>query len=323
MSSVKNDGRDNAGRGRKTLPYRTAFIVNPRAGKGRSLKVWQKVETLLRDARRPYQVYFTRCRGEGGAAAGEARARGAELIVSVGGDGTLLETVNGLDLKKNILGIIPAGTGNGFRRSLGIPGNARKALQGIYAWEPRAVDLGTVNGRLFLNVVGIGFDAAVARLATVDNRLLSGYPAYVSAFLAKAATFKSFPVTVHCGEDVIEERRAMLAVVANGSYYGGWLCIAPQARVDDGRLDLCLVRKTNAAAMSALAIRAFVKKHLASGAVHTASCTAGITVNAPEDIPVHLDGEITGSLPAKIGILPGALRVLSPHQTGGQGPCLV
>ena len=91
------------------IPFKTVFIVNPKAGGGRAMRVWRRMESLLRDAGQSYQLYYTRCRGDATSIAEKARSNGAELIVGVGGDGTLLEVVNGLDLKKNILGIIPAG----------------------------------------------------------------------------------------------------------------------------------------------------------------------------------------------------------------------
>lgn len=218
-----------------------------------------------------------------------------------------------MDLKKNILGIIPAGTGNGFRRTLKIPANPRKALLGLFAWEPRQVDLGLINGSYFLNVVGFGLDAAVAKLATVDNKVLRGYPAYVTAFLAKLATFESFPATLTCDDTTVEERDILLAVISNGRYYGGQLCIAPQARIDDGLLDLCLVRKTGYVPTTALAVKVFFRKHLGHKTICSASCTE-VFVNAPESIPVHIDGEVCGSLPAKVGVRPRALGILAPAE---------
>jgi YegS/Rv2252/BmrU family lipid kinase len=297
--------------GETTLPYKTAFIINPRAGRGRSLRVWRRLEPLLQEGGLSYSVHQTRFPGDGSTIAEQARSNGAELLVVLGGDGTLLEVVNGLDFKKNIVGIIPGGTGNGFRRSLKIPGDSYQALLGLAVWNPRQIDLGTINGMYFLNVVGFGFDAAVAKLATVDNKVLRGYPAYVTAFLAKLATFGSFPATVTCDKETIEEQKTILAVVSNGRYYGGQLCIAPQAKVDDGKLDICLVRKTNYANTTTLAVKAFFKKHLGHNAILTATAKE-ITINAPESIPVHIDGEILGELPAKISIRPGLLTVLAP-----------
>lgn len=222
-----------------------------------------------------------------------------------------MEIVNGLDFQKNLLGIIPGGTGNGFRRSLKIPANPARALLGLFHWKPRRIDLGVFNGRYFLNVAGFGFDAAVTRLATVDNRFLRGYPAYVSAFLAKLATFKSFSAVLTCDGVKTREDKVLMAVISNGRFYGGQLCIAPRARVDDGKLDLCLIRKTGYAQTIALAVRAFFRSHLGHPAIYAAQCTA-VEIETDLVVPVHIDGDIIGSLPAAVGVKPGLLSVIAP-----------
>ncbi len=297
--------------GRAIIPYKTVFIVNPKAGRGKTLRVWSKLEPILQAAKQPYQVYFTRFRGDGTNIAEQVRANGAELVVGIGGDGTLLEVINGLDFKKNIFGIIPAGTGNGFRRSMKISGDCHQAFLGLSQWEPQQIDLGTINGMYFLNVVGFGFDAAVAKQATIDNKVLKGYPAFVSAAFSKLATFGSFPSTLSHDGHSVEEKKTFLAVISNGRYYGGQLCIAPQASLNDGKLDLCLVRKVDPVTTTVLGLKAFFKKHLGHKALYNAACKE-VAIDADESIPVHIDGEVLGSLPAKIGVAPGALQILAP-----------
>lgn len=293
------------------FPYKTAFIVNPGAGGGRAFRVWRRLEPMLRDAGQKYQVYYTCRRGDATDFAGKVRSNGAELIVGVGGDGTLLEVVNGLDLKKNIFGIIPAGTGNGFHRSLKIPGNCRRAFMKMGGWEPRRVDIGTVNGIRFLNVVGFGFDAAVTHFAKAEDQKLPGYSAYVTGFFKELAGFSSFPVKIQNNGRTIEEAQALMTIVANGRYYGGQLCIAPHADVADGQLNLLLVRRASKAGTVTLAARAFLKNHLGHNAVYTTPCRE-VTISAAANIPVHIDGELLGSLPAKVNILPGSLNILAP-----------
>ncbi len=295
------------------LPFKTVFIVNPKAGGGRALRVWGMLESMLRDAGQSYQVYYTRFRGDATSIAEKARSNGAELVVGVGGDGTLLEVVNGLDLKKNILGIIPAGTGNGFRRSLKIPGNCRKAFLEMAKWEPHRVDIGTLNGIRFLNVAGLGFDAVVTQFAKADDQKLPGYSAYVAGFLKELASFGSFPTKVKDMENgkTITEAKTFIVLVANGRYYGGQLCVAPHANVTDGQLDLMVVRRMNYLETASLTLKAFFKKHLGHSAIYTSPCRE-ITISAAENIPVHIDGELMGSLPAKIHIHPAALYVLTP-----------
>lgn len=293
------------------LPFQTAFIVNPGAGGGRAERIWRSLEPLLRSAGQPCRAYCTTRPGDAGTIAEKVRSKGAELIVAVGGDGTLLEVVNGLDLKKNILGIIPAGTGNGFRRSLGIPGNCRKALLAMSCWEPQPIDIGIFNGIRYLNMAGFGFDAAIARFAKDGGGRLPGYAAYVKGFFSELPGFRGFSVRIEKDGGFIEEAQTLMVVVANGRYYGGKLCIAPHARLSDGELNLLLVRRVNSASTISLAARAFMKKHLGHSSVYTVPCRE-LTINAADGVPVHIDGELLGSLPAKIGVLPGALQVLAP-----------
>ncbi len=295
------------------IPFQTVFIVNPEAGGGRALRVWRKLEPLLRDTGRPYRVHYTRHRGDATNIAEKMRSNGAELIVGVGGDGTLLEVVNGLDLKKNILGIIPAGTGNGFRRSLKIPGNYRKAFLGMPGWEPRRVDIGTFNGIRFLNQAGFGFDAVLTEYVKAEDQKLPGYSAYVAGFLKGVGKFKGFQMQVEDMEDgrTITAEKTFIALVANGPYYGGQLCVAPQADIADGRLNLILIQRMNFAETTVIALRAFLKNHLTHRAVYTAPCRE-IMLSTAEEVPVQIDGELLGSLPAKIHIHPGALNVLAP-----------
>lgn len=294
------------------IPFKTVFIVNPTAGGGGAIRIWRKLEPLLRDAGQAYRVHYTRWRGDATALAEKARSDGAELIVGVGGDGTMLEVANGLDLDKNMLGIIPAGTGNGFYRSLKIPGNCRRALLGMSCWEPRRVDLGVFNGIRFLNIAGFGFDALLTEYVKDEKQKLPGYSAYVVGFLKELATFQDFKTVATVDEHKrIEESNTFVAMVANGSYYGGLLCVAPHAEITDGELNLLLVRKMNYLETAVVAIRAFLKTHLSHSAFNTVSGRE-FNISADGDIPVQIDGELMGSLPAKVQVLPGALQVLAP-----------
>ncbi|NMD42645.1 MAG: diacylglycerol kinase family lipid kinase [Firmicutes bacterium] len=294
------------------IPFKTAFIVNPTAGGGGALRIWRRLEPLLRHSGQAYQVHYTRWRGDATAIAEKARAGGAELIIGVGGDGTMLEVANGLDLEKNILGIIPAGTGNGFYRSLKIPRNCRKALLGMAGWEPRRVDLATFNGIRFLNIAGFGFDAVLTEYVKNENQKLPGYSAYVAGFLKELATFKDFQTVATVDQhNQVEESNTFVAMVANGCYYGGLLCVAPHADITDGELNLLLVRRMNYLETAVVAVRAFLKTHLSHSAFHTVPGRR-FTISADGNIPVQIDGELLGSLPATVEVLPGALQVLAP-----------
>ncbi len=293
------------------IPYKTAFVVNPTSGAGYAGKTWPHIAEMLDQSGQQYKVYFTRGSGDGTVLSAKAVKEGAELVVAVGGDGTLFEVVNGIDPDRTVFAAIPLGTGNGFRRSCALPGQWPAALQGLSIWQPRRIDLGLINGSFFLNVAGIGFDAAVAEMASEKYKVIKGYPAYVVAFFDELTHFEYFRTSIKCATWEIEQHNTLLVVVANGRYYGGGFNMAPQAAIDDGKLDLIIIRKLTNPETTLLAFQAMVGKHLDHAAV-IATKIDHFKVEADHQVPVHIDGEVIGKLPVEIGIKPGALQILAP-----------
>jgi diacylglycerol kinase (ATP) len=296
------------------IPYKTSFVVNPTSGAGHAGKTWPHIAEMLDQSGQQYRVYFTGGRGDGTVLAAKAVREGAELVVAVGGDGTLYEVVNGIDPDQTVFAVIPLGTGNGFRRSCALPGQWQSVLQGLSSWQPRLIDLGLINGSFFLNVAGIGFDAAVAEMAAEKYKVIKGYPAYVAAFFDELTHFDHFCARVDCAEWEIEQQNSLLVMVANGPYYGGGFNIAPQAAIDDGKLDLIIVRKLTNPETTLLAFQAMVGKHLDHSAV-IATRIDRVRVEADRQVPVHIDGEVIGKLPVEIDIRPAALQILAPPKS--------
>ncbi len=295
------------------IPQRTAFVINPVAGSGKAGRIWLKIESALKKSGQQYRAYFTEKAGGGTGLAAHAVSEGAELIVAVGGDGTLREVVNGLDLSRTILGVIPAGTGNGFVRSCGIPLHWSRALKGLSTWKPQPVDLGLISDDYFLNVVGFGFDAAVAAAANTKYDRFNGYFPYLLAFIDQLAELKRFYCKARCDNLYFEDRHTVVALVANGSFYGGKLCIAPRASIDDGHLDLLLFRRRSIPELFNLGFRVIFRQHYKSGAV-LEQRGRKIYLEVPQDIPAHIDGDIVNISSAEIKIRPSALRILAPER---------
>ncbi len=293
------------------IPYKTAFVVNPTSGAGHAGKTWPHIAEKLDRSGQQYKVYFTSYSGDGTTLAAKAVKEGAELVVAVGGDGTLCEVVNGIDPDQTVFAVIPLGTGNGFRRSCALPGQWQAVLQGLSSWKPRRIDLGLINGTYFLNVAGIGFDAAVAEMASKKYKAIKGYTAYVLAFFDELTHFDHFCTRIDCAEWEIEQKNTLLVLVANGSYYGGGFSIAPQADIDDGKLDLIIIRRLTNPETTLLAFQAMVGRHLDHAAVITTR-TDYFKIEADHQVPVQIDGEVTGKLPVEISIKPGALKILAP-----------
>jgi diacylglycerol kinase (ATP) len=293
------------------LPYRTAFIINPTGGGGHAGKVWPKIATLLDNSGQSYSAYLTREQGDGTRLAAKAVEEGAELVVAVGGDGTIREVLNGIELNETILGIIPLGTGNGFRHSTAISGQWEEALNGLNYWSPRLVDIGRVNKSLFLNVVGIGLDAAVEQLASGKYHNLKGFLAYVPAFIEELASFKHFKASLNYNNHDQIIKDALLVLVSNGAYYGGQMCIAPQASIDDGKLDLTVIRNIQPTETALLAAQVLLKLPFNHDSVSLEKLTK-ITITADNDVPIHIDGEVVVSQSIEIEIIPRTLKLLAP-----------
>lgn len=297
-----------------SFPYRTAFVVNPHAGGGRGQKTWNKIESFLRKKKVEYEVYFAGINGEDATqAAALASGNGAEMIVAIGGDGTVKEVVNGMDTEKNILGLISGGTANGFRRSLKIPHNVIASLKGLFHWPVINMDLGKVNDKYFVNSVGLGFDAQVAKTATNPNNWLKGYPAFIVACL-KHLNFAPRTISYQIDGGPVKKQDTVLTLAANGCFYGGQLCVAPQAEIDDGILDFEYVEPVNKVWYLGMLGLALLRSHLWLKGFHVDKAKK-IFIDCKDDtMPVQIDGETRDEMkfPLEISIFHKALKVVSP-----------
>lgn len=221
-----------------------AVIVNPRAG-GQSGRraARERVERLVKRtavaAGVTARVNFTQAGGDGARLARDALAAGPALIVAWGGDGTVNEVASVLAGSPVPLGIVPAGSGNGLGRELGIPRQAEAALRLAFARETRPIDVGTVGDRIFVNVAGFGFDAQVAwRFSQGGHR--RGLARYVRFTLVEVRHYQSVRYRVTWADGAFDGTAAVIGF-ANSRQYGNGAMIAPQASVDDGWLDLVII----------------------------------------------------------------------------------
>ncbi|MBR2663615.1 MAG: diacylglycerol kinase family lipid kinase [Clostridia bacterium] len=219
-----------------------AFIVNPAAGTGFSLSVMQKLEEKLSADNVEYRIFQTEKPGHATQIAAElASDPDAAAVVSVGGDGTAGEVAAGLTGTGKTMGIIPAGTGNDFIKSAGIPNDPSAALQLILSGEARPIDTGTVNDRFFLNVCGTGFDVTVLDYAESEKEKHRGLTPYFLGLIKAIFHYKSVRLTVTAdGEE--ETGEYLICSIANGRFIGGGIPICPAADIRDGLLDLVLIR---------------------------------------------------------------------------------
>jgi len=217
------------------------FIVNPVAGNGYALKIEQMLKAEMARLERPCRFVHTDAPEHATRLAQEAVMDPAcEGVIAVGGDGTSFEVACGLMNTGVPLGIIPAGTGNDFIKTVGIPKKPMAALEYILSHTPRPVDVGGLNERLFLNVCGTGFDVTVLDYTLAAKKYCRGILPYLIGLVRGIAHYK--PVRVRFSADgKTEERDVLICSVANGRYFGGGIPICPDAAADDGMLDLVVV----------------------------------------------------------------------------------
>ena len=327
-----------------TVRSRLAFIINPVAG---SSGRWSRPADLLDVIRRrcaaaDHEVAFTERPGHGRELAAALAGRGFSPVVAWGGDGTVNEVASGLIHRDTVMGIVPAGSGNGLARELGISLRPEEAIDTAVRGRDRAIDVGELAGRPFVNLAGVGLPASVADLfarlarqsspdgsdgrptnpagvrAALRRRLPAGrgLGGYVLATARQLVRYRSQRYTV-VTEGRSVERPALLIEVANGRQYGNGAVIAPHARLDDGLLDLVSVEPIGRARAAWGLWRLFngtIDRH---PYVHC-SRVGGVTIAADRPLCFHVDGEVAQggcSLTAKVH--PRALGVRVPAPAGG------
>lgn len=300
------------------------MIVNPRSGRGLNESRWARVRAALIDGLGELDSAFTASARDACAIAEREAAAGRPLIVALGGDGTISEVAHGILAAgaggRTDLGIIPRGTGGDFRRTLELPHDITEAARRIREGTARPIDAGRVQfrgpdgeteTRHFVNVASFGFSSAVATLANASSKRFGGRLAFLGATLRALASYDNTDVwlTIHDGPR--ERRRVLMAAVGNGRFFGGGMKICPQARLDDGALDLVTVGDFSKGEILTNLGRLYEGTHVELEAVDSARVTrvAVEPVEADARIPIELDGETPGHLPAIFEILPAALRV--------------
>lgn len=287
---------------------RVRLIVNPQGGRRTGATAGRMAADILRGGGWQVEVAPTEAPGHAAELARTAASEGCDLVVGVGGDGTLSEMLNGLVGTGIACGIIPCGTGNDFARFVGISCDVNQATRQILNGSPTPVDLGHLvsHSRYFINTVGVGFDARVTERINRRRRISRGLVAYVPAIVAELLRHSPLPALVEVDGQRFEDEWLLVAV-ANGNAYGGGLKIAPQARCDDGLLDVVLVQHTgrlDVLRSLRLVMRGEHERHPKVRMLRTHH----VTIQTETPTPALVDGDVLAETPLEIEIAPaGAL----------------
>jgi len=297
----------------------TKVIVNPIAGAGRTAKKWPQIMGLLKSIGLRFEYDVTEAPGHAIELAKSAARKGYELVVSVGGDGTINEIVNGLYNAGNIrdvtLGIISTGAGADYIRTIGVHRHYKEACHCLMNSRKLVVDLGVVeyvnNGqitkRLFVNFAGLGFDAEVVKATTQRFKALGSTPSYLMGLLTTFLFYETKQVSLIL-DGQPEERRVWTILMSNGKYGGGGMLAAPNADPADGLLDVVVIDDLSKLDLLWSLPRLYKGTHLSHPKV-TVKRAREIDIRPRQQMSLQADGELLGEAPAHIYMLPAALNV--------------
>ncbi|MDD4857020.1 MAG: diacylglycerol kinase family lipid kinase [Candidatus Krumholzibacteria bacterium] len=292
-----------------------AFVIlNPAAGKGGGEEACGALSRQLARARIDYEIHETRS-GETFGEIVRARLQGGfDLIVAVGGDGTVSAVIDGLAGQSAPLGIIPTGTANLLARELNIPLDADQAAA-LIARPPRSrsIDAMRIGGRTYVLIAGVGISASVAGGTTRRNKSRFGLIAYLGAAILKMFEFRSRHIDVAV-DGTARRYHAVEVAVANCGILARMLFPAgPDIHVDDGHLGVWILSTKTLLDYPRYLLRLIAGRPVNPRA-HFIKAERNISILSSSPLPIQADGDIIGTTPVDIEVLPGALRVLAPDE---------
>lgn len=283
------------------------FIINPISGGKQKAKTPALIDKYLDKEKFNVNYCFTEYAGHASKLAEEAANKNFDVIVAVGGDGTMNEVAAKVVENNKILGIIPFGSGNGLARFLKIPINPKKAIQVINKFIIQKNDIAKLNNKYFFNMAGIGFDAHIS--SVFANNKSRGLKGYVQLGLKEIISYKAKPYEIEI-DGVKHNQKAFAISIANSSQYGNNVYISPNSSLTDGLLEICIIKPFPLYKLPLLAYQMLNKKTDQSQMVEIIS-GKNIKIKRPEVDPIHLDGEaLLMDEEINIQIIPSSLNVI-------------
>jgi len=284
---------------------RTLVILNPAARSEKAAGLYRSIreivgsEAVLRRTSKP---------GEARALARQGVEEGFERIVVAGGDGTVNDVVNGIAHSTVTLGILPLGTMNVFAAELGLPKSVQECWKVIQAGKTRVIDLPQAGDHAFVQMAGVGFDAQALKETSWESKRNLGPLSYVIS-AAQIAARKPPLLLVQTGGAF---REGSFVLIGNGRYYGGPFPFFPNARIDDGLLDVIVFKNQGHLDLVRYLQGVLFGTHLGMNDVEYFQ-TPCLTVTSEQDVPVEVDGEVIGNTPVTFKCAARQLRVLAPE----------
>lgn len=285
------------------------FIVNPISGVHKKEHLKPLLEEYLDKGKYNYEIAYTEGPGHATKICKKAVKEGKAIIIAVGGDGSVNEIAKGLIHSSTALGIIPAGSGNGLAHHLGIPQNFKKAIDVINQGKAVKIDTGSINDQLFVSISGVGFDGYIARkFSKTSKRGFLTYARLVAEYFHNYKP-KKYEIEIN-GKTIF--RRALFLSFANSDRFGYFTSIAPNAKVDDGLLDVVIAEKPMIIEIPLLTSLMYWRKIDKSKYVEVLK-TPELIVRCKKSRWVNVDGEaIKMPKELRVKIVPQSLKIIVP-----------
>lgn len=292
-------------------PKRISFIVNPKAGTNLQKHIRESVEKYLNHDQFEYGFKFTERAGHARELALEALAEGYDIVTAVGGDGSINEVASALIGTKAILGIIPAGSGNGLAMHLGYGRDVESAVRKLNTAKEKTIDVGLMNGQPFINLAGIGFDGLVSNMMKGSN--WRGFIPYFLKSVEAGLKYTPSLCTIELDDRVLTEK-CFAITIANGPMYGYNVQIAPDARMDDGLFEVVILKDAPRWQYFAAVPATLIGKIYDAGFVEHFT-TKRVRISTEGTNYTHLDGEgLVQEGDLTFEMKPKSLHILVPQQ---------
>ena len=289
---------------------KTALFYNPQAGGGRARPAAMEASAILRAKGIDHEPVASLSADDLTQKCARAAAEGDDLVIVVGGDGTWHYALNGLAETGVTGALISCGRGNDFLRNLGLPKDVPSAVEVALAGKTRDLDLIWTGKRYYVGVGGVGFDSEVTECANTRIPLLAGAMAYSAAVIYKLFSFKPKQLKIVHDQGVFEGP-VMFAVFGNSKSYGGGMKIAPEAKMDDGLIDVVIVKKIGIIDLLLTMPKVFSGRHLPHHGIMTLRTTRA-EITSPDKMDLYGDGDYITPVPVTLEIKPKALKVAAP-----------
>jgi YegS/Rv2252/BmrU family lipid kinase len=303
--------------------FRTKFIVNPSSANGSTERLWDRLQKILRKDFDKIDFAFTAAPNHATVLTRQALHEGYEMIVAVGGDGTINEIVNGffesgaLINPHAVLGLVPRGTGCDFIKTIGISKDAAAASHILCGRAVKKCDVGHFTcsdnrgsglERYFINIADFGIGGETVERVNRTTKAFGGFTSFLYGAVATLLTYRSKKVKVQVDETYLDEIFINNIVVANGQYFGGGMRIAPNAVIDDGFFDILIIRHMGRLESLSSIPKLYKGTHVNHPNVKYIRGKT-LVAESPDVVLLDVEGEQIGRLPARFDIIPSAIKV--------------